>query len=188
MHLLPEKKTRYLAAITEWESKHVHNLLETQKLYGKLLHAMLVIPAGQARLTSLEAMLGSFNNNPFLPHTPPCDTPDNLAWWKHQFNQPVLFRPIQEPQPLINYEAYSDASSGIGIRITVGSRWWAWQLMPGWKSQGRDIQWAEAVGFELLSICLCAILGEGEHLLIHGDNQGVVKGWWKGCSTNKPTN
>ena len=49
----------------------MHNLLEVQELYGKLLHAALVIPAGRAHLTSLEAMLAAFNDNPFLPHTPP---------------------------------------------------------------------------------------------------------------------
>ena len=71
MHLPDEKKTRYLAAITQWEKKCKHNLLETQKLYRKLLHASLVIPAGRAHLTNLEATLGFFNNSPFLPCTPP---------------------------------------------------------------------------------------------------------------------
>jgi hypothetical protein len=189
VHLLPEKKTRYLAFIREWEAKRTHDLLETQKLYGKLLHAALVIPAGWAHLTNMEAMLGSFHNNPFLPRTPPRDTPDDLVWWKHQLSQPDVSRPIPEPQPLIDHEAYSDASSGVGIAITVGSRCRAWRLAAGWKSQGRDIQWAEAVGFELLAICLCGTFSsEGEHFVVYGDNRGVVEGWWKGRSTNKPTN
>jgi hypothetical protein len=71
VHLPNEKKLRYLTAITEWGKKCMHNLQETQKLYGKLFHAALVIPAGHAHLTSMEAMLASFNNSPFLPHTPP---------------------------------------------------------------------------------------------------------------------
>jgi hypothetical protein len=49
----------------------MHNLLERQKLYGKLFHAMLVIPAGQAHLTCMEAMLASFNDSPFILHTSP---------------------------------------------------------------------------------------------------------------------
>ena len=57
VHLREEKKAKYLAAIAEWEQREKHNLLEVQKLYGKLLHAALVIPAGRAHLTSLEAML-----------------------------------------------------------------------------------------------------------------------------------
>ena len=74
------------------------------------------------------------------------------------------------------------------MAITVGPRWWAWQLAAGWKSQGRDIQWAEAVGFELLAHCVFSLSGEGEHIVLHSNNQGVVEGWWKRCSTNKPTN
>ncbi len=82
VHLLDEKRVKYLGAIAEWEAKRTHNLLETQKLYGKLLHASLVILPGRAYLTSLEAMLASFNSSPFIPHTPPQDTPSNLEWWK----------------------------------------------------------------------------------------------------------
>ena len=188
VHLLEEKKAKYLAAIKEWESKRTHDLLETQKLYGKLLHASLVIPSGRAYLTSLEAMLGSFNNRIFVPHTPPRDTPNDLQWWKQQLSRPQISKPITSPQPLVDYKAYSDASSGFGVAITIGSKWRAWRLVGGWKSQGRDIQWAEAVGFELLTISLCALSREGEHLKVHGDNRGVVEGWWKGCSANKPTN
>ena len=70
----------------------------------------------------------------------------------------------------------------------MGSLWRAWRLAPGWKSQGRDIQWAEAIGFELLTICVFALANEGDHVLVHGDNRGVVEGWWKRCSTNRPTN
>ena len=62
----------------------MHDLLETQKLYGKLHHAMMVLPAGQAYLTSLETMLATCSNHPFLPRSPPRDTPDNLEWWKSQ--------------------------------------------------------------------------------------------------------
>ena len=188
VHLLEEKKNKYLVAITEWEAKRTHNLLETQKLYGKLLHASLVVPAGRAYLTGLEAMLSSFNDNIFLPHTPPRDTPSDLDWWKQQLSRSEVSRPIPTPQPLVDYQAYSDASSGFGIAITVGPRWRAWRLSPGWNSQGRDIQWAEAVGFELLALCLCSLSGEGEHLRLHGDNHSVVEGWWKQHSANRPTN
>ena len=46
VHLLKEKRVKYLAAITEWEKDRTHNLLEFQWLYRKLLHTMLVLPAG----------------------------------------------------------------------------------------------------------------------------------------------
>jgi hypothetical protein len=71
VYLPEEKKAKYLMAIAEWGKTRAHNLLKTQKLYGKLLHAALVIPAGHTHLTSLEAMLTSFKNNPFIPHPSP---------------------------------------------------------------------------------------------------------------------
>ena len=188
VYLPDEKKARYLAVIAEWREKRTHDLLETQRLYGKLLHAMLVIPAGRAYLTSLEAMLASFNNSPFRPLTPPRSTPDDFDWWQHQLRQAIISIPVCRPQPLTDYEAYSDASSSFGVAITIGPRWRAWQLAAGWKSQGRDIQWAEAIGFELLTLCVCSFSSEGEHIVLYGDNRGVVEGWWKHCSTNKPTN
>ena len=188
VHLPDEKKARYLAVIEEWREKRTHDLIETQRLYGKLLHATLVIPAGRARLTNLEAMLASFNDNPFRPHTPPRNTPDDLDWWQRQLCRADISIPLPWPRPLTDYDAYSDASSGFGVAITVGPRWRAWRLADGWKSQGRDIQWAEAVGFELLALCVCALSSEGEHILLYGDNRGVVEGWWKRCSANKPTN
>ena len=47
VHLPNEKKAKYLAAIDEWKKKWTHNLLKAQKLYGKLFHMALVIPAGR---------------------------------------------------------------------------------------------------------------------------------------------
>ena len=159
-----------------------------QRLHGKLLHAALVIPAGRAYLTGLEAMLASFNDNPFIPHTPPRDTPEDLEWWKRQLSHLHISIPIRAPQPLVDYQACSDASTSFGVAISIGPKWRAWKFVAGWKSQGRDIQWAEAIGFELLVISLCDIAGKGEHIRVDGDNRGVVEGWWKRSSANKPTN
>ena len=102
--------------------------------------------------------------------------PDDLEWWKTQLRKPIILKAISKPQPLIDYKAYSDTSSRFRIAITVGSKWRAWRLVEGWKSQGWDIQWAKAVSLELLVIGLHAISKEGEHIKVYGDNQGVIKG------------
>ena len=60
------KKEKYKTAVKEWPSKSVHTLDKVQKLYGKLLHISLIIPARCMYLTSLETMLGSFTANPFI--------------------------------------------------------------------------------------------------------------------------
>jgi len=183
------KKIKYLAAITEWESKPTHTLLEVQQLYGKLLHASLVASAGKAYLTNLEAMLGIFRDRPFVPHTPPRHTADDLKWWKWLLQSPVIKWPIPKPTVIVDINAYSDASSGVGIAITVGKGWRAWRLVPGWKADGRDIGWAEAIGFEfLVKHVLQNNTAAGTHIKLYGDNMGVVEGWWNGHSRNWQTN
>ena len=186
--LLEKKRIKYMAAITEWKEKQTHILSEIQESYGKLQHASMVIYPGRAYITSPKAMLASSHHRPFLPRTPPRDTANDLEWWRQRLSKPDRPRPIPEPRPLIDHEAYSDASSEFGIAITIGPRWRAWRLAAGWKSQGRDIQWAEAVGFELLVIHLLSLSHKGDHLTVYGDNQSVVEGWWKRSSHNKPTN
>jgi hypothetical protein len=183
-----KKKTKYIDAIENWASCPTHALKDVQELYGKLLHASLVVPVGRAYLTNLEAMLGLFNNSPFVPHHAPRDTAYDLNWWKDILSSPILSRPIPGPSVLVDLQAYSDASSSVGVAITIGNKWRAWRLLPGWKSDNRDIGWAEAVGFELLVRTILMSETPGTHLKVYGDNRGVVEGWWKGRSKNRPTN
>ena len=188
---LPDaKKQKYLACIEEWQRRRTHNLAQVQSLYGKLLHSCLVIREGRAYLTSLEAMLSISHNSPFIPHTPPRGTSQDLQWWAKTLRKSNIFRDIPGPIVIDDFEAYSDASSGTGIGIVIGNRWRAWRLLPGWKSDGREIGWAEAVGFEFLVRSLCGLICKShkQHIKVFGDNRGVVEGWWKGRSRNKPTN
>ncbi|GLB41303.1 putative tyrosine recombinase [Lyophyllum shimeji] len=182
------KKEKYLQAISEWYTRTTHTLEDVRKLYGKLLHTSLIIPAGRAYLTRLETMLANFRGCIFTPHHPPAGTDADLKWWIDTLTHPSLSRRIPGPRILIDHQAYSDASSGIGIGITIGNRWRAWRLIPGWHGDGRDIGWAEAVGFEFLVRTLLTVSREGDEFKVFGDNRGVVEGWWKGRSRNKPTN
>jgi hypothetical protein len=184
----PKKKTKYLDAIQVWLSQPTHTLEEARKLYGKLLHACLVVVEGRAYLTNLETLLGIFHDRPFMPRTAPRDTADDLQWWSKTLAQPNLTRAIHGPHTITDLEAYSDASSAMGIGITIGKKWRAWRLLPGWNKDGKDIGWAEAIGFELLISSLLASHPPSGHLKVYGDNRGVVEGWWNGRSRNKPTN
>ena len=186
---IPErKKAKYKAAIEEWLTCQTHNLDEAQKLYGKLLHACLVLPAGRAYLTCLESLLASFGPNPFVPHHASRHTPSDLAWWLHELSAPTVSRPIPGPAIVTDRHAFSDASSGFGIGIVIGDRWRAWQLIPGWKANGRDIGWAEAIGFEFLVRSLAATSLPGQAFRVFGDNRGVVEGWWRGRSRSWEVN
>ena len=188
---LPDnKKCKYLASIDDWRQRRTHTLIQVQGLYGKLLHSCLVIREGRAFLTSLEAMLAIFHDRPFVQRTPPRGTAQDLEWWQHTLHSPSISRDIPGPVTVHDVNAFSDASSGVGIGIIVGEKWRAWRLLPGWKAEGRDIGWAEAISFEFLTISLCRFVCQPHqcHVKVFGDNRGVVEGWWKGRSRNKPTN
>jgi hypothetical protein len=182
--LRDSKRAKYTEANKDWLTHPTHDLEETQKLYGKLLHACFVLPAGRAYLTNLEVLMASFGDNPFVPHHAPRHMTSDLSWWLDVFLSPRPSRPIPGPSSVIDRHAFSDASSGFGIGIVVGNKWRAWHLLLGWKTDGRDIGWAEAVGFELLACALAATSRPGQYFRIFGDNKGVVEGWWKGRSRN----
>jgi len=123
-----------------------------------------------------------------MPHSPPHQTAHDLVWWRSLLAKPTIQRFLHPPCPIIDPGAYSDASSEVGIGIIIGQRWCAWRLLPGWKSNGRDIGWAEAVGFLLLILIILPLSSDTPELNIYGDNSGVIEGWWKGRSRNRSTN
>ncbi|OBZ65157.1 hypothetical protein A0H81_14835 [Grifola frondosa] len=98
------KCEKYLAAIHEWQASRTHTLQQVQRLYGKLLHASLVVRAGRAYLTNLEAMLSIFHDRPFLPRTPPSSTPADLQWWQKPSRNP--------PWPGISLAPWRYSTSG----------------------------------------------------------------------------
>lgn len=190
---LPEDKAaKYLAAVGAWQEKRTHSLHEVQQLYGRLLHAALVVPAGRSRLTGLESMLGLFNGRPFVSLHAPSSVLADLVWWADTLGAPGIYRDIGRmfPAQVVDCAAFSDASSGVGIGIIVSGRWRAWRLLPGWTTLdgSKDIQWAEAVGFELLVYAVLASKNPGTHFRLYGDNRGVVEGWWNRRSRNTAVN
>jgi hypothetical protein len=188
VRLAEAKRIKYVSAIAEWVTRRTHTLNEVQRLHGKLIHAALIFPEGRPYLTNLEAMLSIFDDRPFLPRTPPRGTQEDLKWWLARLSQPAPPSPIPSPQPILDPNAFSDASSSLGIGISIGGRWRAWTLRPRWRGGGRDIGWAEAVGFELLIHAFLHTGPTNVHFKVFGDNQGVIEGWRNGRSRNKPTN
>ena len=95
----PKKKDKYLATIALWGKEQTHVLNNIQKLFGKLLHASLIVPMGHAYLANLESMLGVYRDSPFKPRTPPHSTAEDLLWWSHLLSQPDISRAIPTPCP-----------------------------------------------------------------------------------------
>ena len=151
--LAPNKVQKYRDTIVDWLSRPSHVLKDVQQLYGKLLHASAVIPKGCAYLMSLERMLKVCSDKPFMLHHSVKAVANVLLWWDEQLRNGWVSLPLSPPLSFVDLQAFSDASSGMGIGIVIGDRWRAWRLILGWKeSRGakRDISWVEAIGFELL--------------------------------------
>ena len=132
--LADSKKEKYLVVTEDWLSQPKHTLKEVERLYSKLLHACFVRPAGWAYLTELEHMLGIFYNSPLIPCSSPRGLWKDLEWWINELQQPILARTIPQPVSFYNSDAFSDASSEFGIVITIGDKWRASCLIPGWKT------------------------------------------------------
>ena len=188
--LSPRKVEKYLSAIQTWLTRTTHMLQEVRELYGKLLHACSAMPRGRAYLTGLERMLATCGRRPFAPHHPDKAISADLAWWVEALRSGAVSRPILPPSPFVDPQAFSDASSGIGIGIVVGPYWRAWRLLPGWRSREdpKDIGWAEAVSFELLVRALARMGIAQDQTIVHGDNTGVVEGWKSNRHRNRATN
>jgi hypothetical protein len=127
---------------------------------------------------------------PFLPHRAGDRVADDLDWWSALLQSRGVNCPIYPTARLEDRSAFSDTSSGIGLGIIVGNRWRAWRLIPGWKTHNGkcDIGWAEAMAFELLIYTIAAIPDISSHILLQGDNTGVVKGWWEQRHRNQEVN
>ena len=184
-----EKRSKYIASIEEWLLRERHTLNDVQKLYGRLLHACLIVTSGRAYLTSLETMLALCNPHPFIPYLPTKGTADDLSWWISKLSSPDISRPIPSPVTLLDPYAFSDASLD-GVGIIIEGKWRAWRLIPGWQTLegARDIGWAEAVGFELLVRYISGFVCPSGHFRVYGDNKGVIEAWENFRSKNKPVN
>lgn len=170
------KRTKYLARLALWISGGSVTRNECETLIGCLQHCCLVLREGRSHMPSLYRMLSSFKStaSPSVMHKITPLALEDIAWWTSQLQAELCarkLRAIPDPLPLV---VYVDASTSFGIGFLADNRWLAWRLLPGWKSDGRDIGWAEMVAIDL---GLRALIHSGlrnVHIKFWSDNQGVV--------------
>jgi hypothetical protein len=197
VRLKEETRARYLEACHSWQRSRTHDLEEAQKLAGRLQHATFVIPQGRPYLWGLYNFVGVYSavkpdgselHNPGKPLTPTVHCWREVDWWIKQLSAPLTSRTLGYPVGILDVRAFSDASGTLGIGIVIGSEWRSWKLHKHWKEDSRDIQWAEAVGFELACRYVFARVQQGSHVCFWCNNTSVVDGWRKGRSRNRPVN
>ena len=174
---LPEKKKiKYLERISTWTLKSAHTLKETEVVIGTLNHICLVVPEGRAHLVALFKFRGGFKNGRYgeVKHRLPADAANDMLWWRNRLqDRSVGMKIIRPPTPLTN-TLFVDASTGWGIGLVLDGRWLAWQFQDEWKSDGREIGWAEMVAVELAVRTLVTARFTNCHIRVQSDNQGVV--------------
>ena len=121
--LSPTKTEKYINEINDWLARWAHTLKHVQELYRKLLHAASILPQGQAYLVGLEGMLVTCAKQPFVPHRLEKGIEKELCWWRDRLHDSTVIRSIFPPPPFLDLEAYSDASSGVRIGVTIGNCW-----------------------------------------------------------------
>jgi hypothetical protein len=81
---------------------------------------------------------------------------------------------ISRPPPISPIDFWVDASTDWGIGIVFDGVWESWCFKDKWKTNGRNIGWAEFVAIEVGLLVAISHGYSHTHFLIHSDNQGVI--------------
>lgn len=170
-----EKKVKYLAVLQPWIAGSSIGHKDALSILGKLVHCSLVVPEGRSRLPALSKFAAAFRDDrPHLRYKLPSAVAEDLAWWRTRLGEDFCGKPIRDiPEPL-DLDVFVDASTSWGIGLTIGEEWDYWSLRAGWKTDGRDIGWAEMVAIELGIRALVERGVKDCHVRMRSDNQGVV--------------
>lgn len=93
VELADDKQLKYLAAIAAWRNSAQHSLCDSQKLYGKLMHASHLCREERTYLTKFECMFPTLSDKPFMPRTFPRAILDDLHWWSCLLSSILPFEP-----------------------------------------------------------------------------------------------
>lgn len=166
---------------------------DAMSINGTLSHVSFVIPHGRAYLANLSSFIAQFNAYPksharFVARHPPSSVKNDLRWWLNTLSQEHPPRCLKPRGTTQDVDLWVDASTEWGIGIVLGNSWNAWTLHEGWKGNGRDIGWLEAIAVELAVRTLFDRGWKDAAVLIHSDNQGVIGSFQRGRSRNFQVN
>jgi hypothetical protein len=174
---LPEKKKlKYLDRLAPWTHRSNHSLKETESLIGTLNHVCLVVPEGRSHLVSLYKFRGGFQAHQprEMRHKLSAGAAEDTDWWRNRLRESFVGMKIVRPPSPLDIGVFVDASTSWGIGLVLNGKWLAWQLKEGWRSEAREIGWAEMVAVELATRALVTGKYSQCHIVVRSDNQGVV--------------
>lgn len=157
---------------------------------GTLNHCAIIIPTSCSHLPSLYRLSARFpaDAHSLCTRKISGEALADVAWWRDQLSLPFCGMGISTPGSPSPTPLFVNASTSWGIGLIFGDHWSAWRLSDGWKSEGRDIGWAEMVAVELALRSLIAAGFRDTHFLLRSDNQGVVGALRAGFSCSSQQN
>jgi len=171
-----DKKARYLLKLNPWTPSNKFTLCDSQSLLGTLVHCSLAMPDGQSRLPALSHFTASFNSapSPFVRKAPNPSVLSDIVWWRKHLSTNFAGSHLHRPPPPNSVEFWVDASTDWGIGIVFNGNWDSWKFNSNWRSNGRNIGWAEFVAIEIGLIVAISSGFSNTHFTIRSDNQGVI--------------
>lgn len=185
-----EKKERYSLKLGCWISGKKFTRRDIESILGTLSHCSLALPIGRCHLPSLYRFAASFTNasSPFVKKMPNQSVLSDIAWWREQLSLSFCGSSISRPPLVSPVEFWVDASTDWGVGVVFNNIWDSWRLKGNWKSNGRDIGWAEFIAIELGLLLAISCNFSDTHFLIRSDNQGVIDAIKGGKSRNPQQN
>jgi len=186
--LSTKKRLKYLDKVLAFQTLTTSKVSRKHcmSIHGTLQHITFVYKQGRSSLPPLSAFISKFPND-FALHHVPKSILECLKWWIAVLQNPSTLRSLV-PQTVIDPHVWVDASTDWGIGVILGQLWATWRLIPGWRTDGRDIGWAESIALELAVIWLVREGFSDCNISIHGDNMGVIGAHIKGRSHNAACN
>jgi len=157
---------------------------EVMSIHSTLQHICFVYRQGCSSLPPFSAFIAKFPNEYALHHVLRTII-NSLSWWEIILQNPSNSHSLM-PCIIINPKVLVDALTDWGISMVFGQLWAAWKLKPGWKSDGRNIGWAESITLKLAIVWLICNGYADCDITIHGDNKGVIRAFYKGHTQNIP--
>ncbi|KAE8203902.1 hypothetical protein CF328_g1381, partial [Tilletia controversa] len=183
LSLPTKKRTKYTAAIEEWQGKAdgSHTLNEAQSLHGKLEHATVVYKHGKWRLKGLLDFIRSASKTPKTAHSLRHQGPrikSDLAWWKQEL-ECDRYRSTFDPAPPLDVDCFCDGSTGFGAGLRIGGRERCFPLRPTFAGT-TEIMVVEALALELAILTLVAMGIHDTGVVVRTDNTAVFGAFKKG--------
>jgi hypothetical protein len=184
-----DKRKKYIARIAPWSVDTGVSRKQAEQVHGTLVHCSLAVPDGRSRLVSISRFASSFERaSRFAKRRPPASVMNDIAFWRDILSQSFCGSILQRPPPPVTTEFYVDASTSWGVGVVFDGAWDGWKLQSGWKTEGRDIGWAEMVAIELGIRTAIAAGAHDVHFVIKSDNMGVIGALGSGKSRNLQQN